>query len=371
MTGTNLLKINVVTFLLSFLLSACGASDVDVVPHSETTALQLIDSLDIQETDDRFIGELVDADVELDPLRLYIADRKMQRVAVITADGSIEQIIGKPGKDPGELGRPVFLSVDGARLVVAQQRWRGFSVFDTSGTHIDNHRLPENNWVGGFDLFQNADGYVLPITSFNPRRQGTLQVPSDAKTIATLNTAFEVKECFGTFPSLYEEGEYTLQRRTMDVRADSLAAVGHQLAPDVRLYDLSKKSEPFVKKLSFNHPEFHPPEEEIPLKITTDDQSELYERMSNYVIVEGTFLLRDGIVVQVFANHSKGYHAREKYEPSEQEYYATLGTIDSKKRLPLTLPGDVLARDEKGRLYVELNPVPDERKIGIYEVNWP
>ena len=119
--------------LLAFLLSACGSGDAEVVSHDKTTAIQLIDSLAIHETDDRFIGELVDADVELDPLRIYVADRKMRRVAVVTADGSIEQLIGSPGKGPGELGRPVFLSVEGERMVVAQQRWRGFSVFDTSG----------------------------------------------------------------------------------------------------------------------------------------------------------------------------------------------------------------------------------------------
>lgn len=75
--------------------------------------------------------------------------------------------------------------------------------------------------------------------------------------------------------------------------------------------------------------------------------------------------------MQVFANHSEGYYEQTEFEPSEQEYYATLGPINSDERLHLTLPGPVLARDEKDRLYVELNPTPDKRKIGIYEVNWP
>lgn len=366
----NLLEIPLITFLLSFLLSACGVSDADVVPHNETTALQLIDSLEIQETDDRFIGELVDADIELDPLRLYIADRKMQRVAVITADGSIEQFIGKAGKGPGELGRPVFVSVDGARIVVAQQRWRGFSVFDTTGTFIDNHRLPDGHWVGGYDLIHDADGYILPITSFNPQKEGTLQLPPDQKTIAKLNSEFEVKDLFGTYPQLYQEGEYTLEKRTLDISNDSLAVVGYRLVPNVRLYDLRTKEKTLINKISLKHPNFHKPKRETPLRMATN-QSDLYKRMSNWQTVEDTFLLRDSVVVQVYANHSKEYYAQSEFAPSKQEYYATLGTIDSKKRLHLTLPGEVLARDEKGRLYVELNPVPDKRKIGIYEVNWP
>lgn len=249
------------------LAGACntpGSSDSEVVPLDETAAVDRVGTIQIQETDDQFIGALADADVALDPLRIYVADRTMRRVAVVGADGSIRQFIGKAGQGPGELGRPVFLSVDGARVVVAQQRWRGFSVFDTSGTYIDNYRLPSGHWIGGRDLFQTADGYVMPITSFNPQRKGTLQVPSGANTIAMLNASFDVEAKFGTFPPRYKEGEYFLQRRTMDVRADSLAAVGYQLVPDVHLYDLSNLSEP-VETLSFDHPAFRPPEEEIPL----------------------------------------------------------------------------------------------------------
>ena len=350
-----------------FLLSACVVSDRDTVTFNETNSIQLIDSLEIRETDERFIGTLTDLDARLDPFRLYIADRKMQRVAVITGDGSIDKLIGKPGKGPGELGRPVFLSVDGGKIVVAQQRWRGFSVFNTSGTYIDNHRLPDGHWVGGYDLFHTPDGYVLPITSFNPQREGALQIPSDEKTIATFNGEFNIEEKFGAFPSLYRKGEYFSQRRTMDVRSDSLAAVGYELVPNVRLYDLTKPDDPHLQTLSFDHPDFRPPEEETPLDIAMDDQ--LYERLSNYVIVKETMLLREGVVMQVFANHTKGYHKQTEFEPSDQEYFATLGTVDSDERLHLSLPGRVLARDEKDRLYVELNATPDERKIGIYEVN--
>ena len=366
---TSFLNIPLFAFLLSFLLSACAGGDGEVVSHDKTTAFRLIDSLEIRETDEQFIGELADAEVELDPLRIYVADRKMRRVAVITADGSIDQFIGEAGKGPGELGRPAFLSVDEDRLIVAQQRWRGFSVFDTSGTYIDNHRLPEGHWVGGYDLFRTSDGYVMPVSSFNPQEEGSLKIPSDENTFATLTPSFEIEETFGTFPSLYHEGEYYSQERTMDVRTDSLAAVGYRLVPNVRLYDLTTPGNPHLQTLAFNHPDFRPPEEETPLDIAMDDQ--LYERLSNYVIVKETMLLQEGVVMQVFANHTKGYYKQTEFEPSEQEYFATLGTVDSDERLHLSLPGPVLARDGKNRLYVELNATPDERTIGIYEVNWP
>ena len=361
-----------VSLVMGILLTtgcSSGPSGSELTSLDETAALEQVDTVEIQETDERFIGELADADIELDPLRIYVADRKMQRIAVITADGSIDHFIGEAGRGPGELGRPIFLSVDEDRVVVAQRRWRGFSVFDTSGTPIDDHRLPGEHYVGGYDLFQIRDGYVMPVTSFSPQRMGSLRVPSGENTVATLNDTFEVKETFGTFPSLYRDGEYYSQQRTMDLRADSLAAVGYRLVPNVQLYDLTRQGDPHLQTLSFDHPDFRPPQEETPLDIAIDD--ELYERLANYDIVEETMLLQDDIVVQVFANHTKGYYKQTEFKPSEQEHFATLGTIDSDERLPLSLPGPVLARDEKDRLYVELNPTPDNRKIGIYEVNWP
>jgi len=177
-----------------------GPSGSEVTSLDETAALEQVDTVEIQETDERFIGALADADIELDPLRIYVADRKMQRIAVITADGSIDHFIGEAGRGPGELGRPIFLSVDEDRVVVAQRRWRGFSVFDTSGTPIDDHRLPGEHYVGGYDLFQIRDGYVMPVTSFSPQRTGSLQVPSGENTVATLNDTFEVKETLERFP---------------------------------------------------------------------------------------------------------------------------------------------------------------------------
>jgi len=348
----------------------CDQPDGGVISLEESAALERVGTVEVEETDERFIGTLADADVELDPFQIYVADRKMRRVVVITNDGSIERFIGEAGQGPGELGRPVFLSVGGSRIAVAQQRWRGFTIYDTSGTYIDNHLLSDGHWVGGYDLFHYADGYILPISSFNPIKEGTLQRGPDQKTVAKLNSEFEVEEMFGTYPQLYQEGEYFSTRTIMDISGDSLAAVGYQLTPDVRLYDLNKEGYPLVEKISLSHPEFRDPEE-TPLEIATTDNSELYERLSRSTMVKGIFTLRDSIVVQHFADHSKGYHAGTEFNPSEQAYYATLGVIGSNERLHLTLPGPILDRDDEDRLYVEINPVPDEREIGIYKINWP
>jgi hypothetical protein len=87
-----------------------GPSGSEVTSLDETAALEQVDTVEIQETDERFIGALADADIELDPLRIYVADRKMQRIAVITADGSIGPFYRRSRQRPGRTW-PSHLSV--------------------------------------------------------------------------------------------------------------------------------------------------------------------------------------------------------------------------------------------------------------------
>jgi len=342
-------------------------SSSEVVPLDETTVLHLIDSLEIQETNERFIGTLTDLDVRLDPLRLYIADRKTHRVAVVGRDGAIRQFIGRPGKGPGELQNPVQMLAAEDRLVVNQARRRGFSVFDTSGAHVDTHRFPKGYWYGGFyDFYADGNGgYVLPLS----KESGSegLQASPDEATVARLNANFDVVETFGRFPSLYREGEYTGRQRTLDITADSLAAVSYGLVPVVQVYDLGKDGAPKVQAVSFDPPKFQHPEEEIPRSLAIESPDEARKALSRVSTVRNTYLLDDGTIILNYSNETLAYY-KNQLDEDEQTHYAVLGSLESKRRTTLKLPGPILDRDRKDRLYIELKHEPDDRKIGIYEV---
>ncbi len=105
------------------------------------------------------------------------------------------------------------------------------------------------------------------------------------------------------------------------------------------------------------------------MEIATEDDK-LYERLARVSGVEYTALFAEGVFVQAFANQTKAFYER-KFDEEEQTHYAILGKIGTDKRLHFKLPGRILSHDEKDRLYVELNATPDERTIGIYEINWP
>ncbi len=102
-----------------------------------------------------------------------------------------------------------------------------------------------------------------------------------------------------------------------------------------------------------------------------DAPDAFYEALSSASAVSHTSLLDNGVVIQSFVNRTKAFFEKQGWPKSEKQHFAVLGEAESPKRLRLRLPGRILARDEKDRLYVLLNHTPDERKIGIYEVNWP
>ena len=364
------LNICLFTSILFLFLSACGASDPDVVPLNKTSAIQLIDSVEIHETDDRFIGHVAGVDVKLNPFRLYIADGEMGRVAVVSRDGEIKKLIGRPGKGPGELQSPSDVLVGEDYTIVRQGQRAGFEVFDRSGAYKETYHLPAGNWTEGMYSSMHAidNGYLLPVTSVDPREHG-VQASAEQATIAAVNRNFQIVETFGTFPTLYQEGEYAARQRTADVAGDSTLAVGYRLVPDIQLYDIGPKEVKQRKTLSLSHPKFQVPKEEIPMEIAREED-ELYERLAEVSGVEHTALFEEGIFVHAFANQTKAFY-ESKFDEEEQTHYAIFGKVDANTRLHLKLPGRVLAHDENDRLYVELNPTPDNRKIGIYEVNWP
>jgi len=349
-----------------------GSSTPEAVPLNETAALEQVDTLEIQETDERFIGTLTDLDVRLDPFRLYIADRETHRVALVSAEGKIEKFIGIPGQGPGELQNPVHVLATEDRIVVNQARSRGFSVFNISGLHVDTHRLPEEYSYGGFyDFYSDGKGgYLLPLTGIDPQDTRTLQASPEEATIARLNGEFKVVETFGSFPPLYQEGDYIARQRTLDVTSDSLAAVSYSLVPDVQVYDLNQPDIPKVKLVPFAPPNFEKPDEEIPWSLARESPDAARKALSQVSTVRNTYLLDDGTIVQNYANQTLAYY-QNRFDKSEETHYAVLGRLDSDQRIALKLPGAIRARDAKDRLYIELKHEPDNRKIGIYEVNWP
>lgn len=348
-----------------FTISACaGKSDSasEVRTLSASKQLVPVDTIAIQETDESFIGAFESIGVTTDPLRLYIADRKLHRVAVVDgASGEIVQIIGERGQGPGEFDTPERAIRVGDRIIVEDAQAQ-LSFFTDKGRFLERHRLPEGVWRGGrWSLNAHEGALYMAIHEADPRANGLKATP-DQSVLARLNEDASITERFGTYPTLYQEGEYVWQFTTLDINQEH-AAVGYYLSPDIQLYDMTSTGYPLVKTISIEHPRFMRPDAEFPMSMPRD---ELQEHAINTSFVWQTFVLESGVAVQVFNNRTEAFY--DDLSEEERTHYATLAHIDSGEQENLELPGRVFARDEKDRLYIELNHVPDQREIGVYEV---
>ena len=77
---------------IGLILVGCTQAEPDVVSFEEADMFERVGTIEIQEDDERLIGELTSMNVDADRLRLYIADRTMHRIAVLDYSGSIVQL---------------------------------------------------------------------------------------------------------------------------------------------------------------------------------------------------------------------------------------------------------------------------------------
>ena len=358
--------------LLGLFLISCENSEPEVVSLGKTTELEQVGTIEIQETDERFIGAFETIDVTLDPFHLYVADTQMQRVAVVDGEsGEILHTMGEPGEGPGEfqhLTRAVHM--DGH---IYAEHAENISVFEPDGTFLYQDRLPEGMQTSGRWTLTEQDGTLYRgVRDFDFQAEGLIRSPGD-KPVAALevrNESVEVKRTFGKFPALYQEEEFIGQTSKVGANAVEGSAYlvkGYLLTPEVQVYDLEGEDFPLAEVVEPDHPRFERPTEPMPIDLPHDEVQQ--HQLDNSGTLQ-VFLLSDGTVAHVFDNLAEGYFERDR-DIEERHHYATLCRIDSGEQKHLELPGRVFARDAEDRLYIELNPVPDEREIGIYEVNGP
>ena len=363
----NQLFVSTLIIAVGLILSGCSTAEPEVVAFEASDAFERVATIELQEDDERFIGTIRSLTAETDPLRLYVADRTMHRIAVLDSSGSIVQLIGQEGEGPGEMQAPVRVAVWGDSLVVENTRSE-LTVFTKEGEFVRRGRLPPDSWQGGqWSLTTYDENLYMAVSIADPVEHGVRATP-DLPVAARLHYDFSLAETFGRYPDLYHEEEYTRRWTTLDFSPDGFSAMGFALLPHIYIYDGRKSEKPFLEKVVLDHPEFLHPPEPMPMGMPVSRIIELAPHFSN---VQHTFILSDHTVVQTFGHGTEEFYADDTRPKEEYHVYASMGKVGSDETLFLSLPGQILARDDNDRLYVELNHRPDERKIGVYEVNWP
>ncbi len=353
--------------LLLFFFIGCTEQEESVVSLEASSVLTEHSQIDLEETDDRFIGLIRSLSVGLDPFRLYIVDREMHRVAVVDSSGSIVDFIGSEGQGPGEFQSPTRAVQVGDSLWVEDGASTQVSVFTPEGV-FERRATPETGPGGVGTLTAFEDRGYRAVFLQSSVAEG-FQASPELQVAARLDDTFDVAQAFGAFPPLYQEDEYTQRLAKLDINRHGIAALGFNLVLNVHLHDLNDQGYPEVKRVQFDHEAFEKIDQPLPLGMTPEESAAIAHKRSEVV---QTHLLSDTTVIQTFDNRTEAFHAEMGVpDRDEQTFYAALKHVHSGTTENVKLPGPILARDDNDRLYIELNHRPDERTIGVYEVNWP
>jgi hypothetical protein len=96
---------------------------------------------DSQGTDERVFG-FVEGAIFGPNDDIYVADYRLQRIAVYDSAGGFKRFLGRKGQGPGELLSPYSLTFLGDTLLVFDDRQGRVSAFDTSGSFLWSFQSP-------------------------------------------------------------------------------------------------------------------------------------------------------------------------------------------------------------------------------------
>jgi hypothetical protein len=349
--------------LATMLLCACATPTPN--PEADSTAAVSLEQqrvISITENDSLFIGDFRKIGLQENPFRMYVPDYKLHQIVVLDSTGRILQAFGSHGRGPGELHLPMNVAPAGSLLYVQENN--RFSVFDQQGRFKKVFPQPENTYdEGEWDLtFHNGQFYFPALKTSD--WSGTLRASPSDQPISTLNDSMQVVDFFGSFPSFYQKSTYMWRWRSIDISGNGLLAVGYYLLPNVYLYDVSGPKKTFVRELDFSATNYHQIDRELPAGVASGEWKEVALNIS---ATDSPWLVGDSLVVLSFHNKKTGYYEKEGGEAYTQNY-AIVASTTGEQYGELELPGTVLGSDSRGRLYIQLSDVPDERKIGVYEI---
>jgi hypothetical protein len=188
------------------------------------SVLREIDSVRVAETEDRFLGRLVGMAVGADG-HVFLSDAAHGHVAEVAPDGRIVRTLGRRGRGPGEIERPVALALGGdSVLYVLDNGTLRMNRFDLRSGEFLSQTPPLGFSVFGAQLRQVGDEMML---TYPDAKAGT--------SLLTLTPEGERKGSEGIIPSIGVTYPMLLVQFTnvaFDVAGDEVYAA-YDLSPSI------------------------------------------------------------------------------------------------------------------------------------------
>jgi hypothetical protein len=349
-------------FLILFVMCVAGCGG-ESATSSKQVAFERVRTISIQETDSLYLGNFLALTVTSDPLRIYVPDLKLHRIAVLDSTGRILDVFGRRGRGPGELVQPTHVAAAGKRLYVAESN--RFSVFDTTGTFVETLRLPEGFSRQGRHAMLKHGDYLYAATA-NMKFRDDMRVTEGARPVSILTDSLDLVDTLGVYPDIYREMEITGKWRDLAVTGDDRLAVVYDELPIVDVYDVRRPrgSNPHLQRLDLASDSYQKTDSPLPPEMPLKEKKEVWLKTSS---TSSVWTVADSLVVMTYQNKKRGYFDN-RGDDDFSTYYAAVAGLEGTRYGTVELPGPMMGQDASDRLYVRTSNVPDERTLGVFRL---
>lgn len=191
------------------------------------------------EDDQDILLGLVQSGVVDDQGNVYLVDRQLSQVLVISPQGELKTTLGRAGEGPGELTRPHAVALlDGGKVGVIQGFPGRITILNPDGTPGGSVTIGEQASQGGFNFLREmkvADGMFLGVKGRNTFDMQTQK----SQTVSTLSlldlSGAEVREF------LRHEEANDLANPSFDEAASFSELSTWDVGPDGRIYTVPQR----------------------------------------------------------------------------------------------------------------------------------
>jgi hypothetical protein len=348
-------------FILMFL--SCKKSDEirvhDFVLANKSCVLNKVSEINIIETKDKFIGEILWSRVKFG--KIFVSDRTQHIIVVLNREGLIERFVGeKKGWGPGEIREIMDFDVgeDGLIYIFDMGNMR-FSIFDTSGKFVNLFKFKsEDKLVGPIRKIRVNNGWIYAgVIESRFYNQSDLY---KSRRVAIIDTQGNVLRLFGNSDEIFKKFKVHPVQILLDFDSfGNIYIAQHGGTYKIYKYDKDYK----LVKIFGVQGKFRPLSEDIPWNLPIHKINELYLKFSDASLLR----VVDSIICFQYVNLTK--EGIQKRNPFYHRYYLKVYDLDG-NYIPsdIELPGRILDVDEDGNIYIYESNEPGKRRIGVYRL---
>jgi|SRR5690606_32088465 len=368
-------KTKFILIILIFLIS-CNEDErrdnnfYENVVKGKTVVLKKVRQFVIREKSDSFIGNFLFVKYRMN--YLVIADYLQPILFFIDkSNGQIVKTIKfKRGRGPGEVLKIGSFEILKNRIYISDMGNFRWSVFDTSGNYImtanpfvDAPKTSSEEKKGGYegngnimDIYEDKIYNCIIEAKYNRDLH-----QHKSKALVILDSTLTIKKSFGFMDEIF--GKFKTYFINAMLTVDDNGYIFFTQAPTYRIYKFYKDGS-FIKAFGIQG-KFRMIEEDIPTNLAIP---EIIKKTLTFSVSDAIFSYPKGYVLHQFLDRTEKLY--ETNNLLDNNYYLKVyDTEGNYINSDLKLPGWLISVDEKGLLYIYENNEPENRIVGIYELN--